>query len=270
MKATVIVDNVGNAELSGEWGLCIFIEYGDKNILLDAGKSNLFTDNAKGLDIDLKRVDAAVLSHAHYDHANGLEEFLRLNDHAPLYVREGCDANCYKRVFFKKYIGIPKTLLKDNPQRVVFADGDYSLFPGVDLIPHKTKGLEKIGKREKMYQKRDHFWYPDDFRHEQSLVFDTDKGLVIFNSCSHGGAANIINEVSMTYPDKKVHALIGGFHLFNKTEAEVRAFAKEIKKTGIEYICTGHCTGQRAYEILSEELGDIVHKLEVGLVMEFA
>lgn len=29
MKATVVVDNRGNGILSGEWGLCIYIEYGE-------------------------------------------------------------------------------------------------------------------------------------------------------------------------------------------------------------------------------------------------
>ena len=120
-----------------------------------------------------------------------------------------------------------------------------------------------------MYQKRNHRWYPDDFSHEQSLVFETEKGLVVFNSCSHGGAANIIREVAQTFPDQKVYALIGGFHIFNKTEAEVRDLARKIKETGIEYVCTGHCTGKQAYGILKEELGDILHQLKIGMQMEF-
>ena len=39
MKATVVVDNIGNDELKGEWGLCIYIEYKNEKILLDAGAS---------------------------------------------------------------------------------------------------------------------------------------------------------------------------------------------------------------------------------------
>lgn len=73
MKATVVVDNRGNGILSGEWGLCIYIEYGEKHILLDTGASDLFVQNAEKLGLDLTAVDAAVLSHAHYDHANGME-----------------------------------------------------------------------------------------------------------------------------------------------------------------------------------------------------
>lgn len=43
----------------------------------------------------------------------------------------------------------------------------------------------------------------DDFHHEQSLVFDTDDGLVILNSCSHGGIDNIVKEVKATFEGKK-------------------------------------------------------------------
>lgn len=110
---------------------------------------------------------------------------------------------------------------------------------------------------------------PDDYAHEQSLVFDTENGLVIFNSCSHGGADNIIKEVGATFPNKKLLALIGGFHLFERTDDEVRALAQRIRATGIISVYTGHCTGTRALEILADELGDLVHPFHTGLVMEF-
>lgn len=270
MKATVIVDNIKNNEISGEWGLCIFIEYGDKKILLDTGASSLFAKNAETLGISLEDVDMAVLSHAHYDHANGMEEFFKINNKAKFYLRDGCAENCYgKKWIFSKYIGLPKGILKGYSDRIEFASGDVQIADGIWIIGHKTDHLDLIGKRENMYQKRNHRWYPDDFSHEQSLVFETEKGLVVFNSCSHGGAANIIHEVAQTFPKKKVYALIGGFHVFNKTEAEVRELANKIKDTGIEYVCTGHCTGKQAYGILKEELGDMLHQLKVGLQMEF-
>ena len=115
-----------------------------------------------------------------------------------------------------------------------------------------------------MYRKLPGGWNPDDFAHEQSLVVDTDKGLVIFNSCSHGGAANIIREIQETFPDKKVYGLIGGFHLFNKSSDEIREVAGKIRDTGIEYVCTGHCTKDRAFVILKQELGDMVEQMQVG------
>lgn len=262
---TIIVDNKSVEGIQGEWGLSILIRYEGKNILLDAGASNLFLENMKKLGIDVKDIDYAALSHAHYDHANGLPAFLENNEKAKLYIRSSTSTDCYaKKFIFKKYIGIPRKMLDQYSDRIEMVSGDYKFMDGVWLLPHKTKGLDSIGRRELMFRKSPSGWVPDDFSHEQSLVVDTDKGLVILNSCSHGGAANIINEVKSTFPEKKVYGLIGGFHLFNKTEEEIRELAGKIRETGIEYICTGHCTKDRAFNILKEELGDIAAQMKVG------
>lgn len=269
-KMTVIVDNIAQNSLPGEWGLSILFEYGDKKILADTGASELFADNMKKLGIDINGVDFGVLSHAHYDHANGIERFLCDNKNAKFYLRESTAADCYfKKFIFRKYIGIPKNILSDYSDRIEFASGDTKICEGVYLIPHKTTGLETIGRRESMYRKVGKEYIPDDFSHEQSLVLETEKGLVIVNCCSHGGAANIINEVKQTFPEKKVYGIIGGFHLYNKSEAEVRELSQKIKDTGIEYVCTGHCTKDKAFRIMKQELGDKLEQLHVGLKMEF-
>ena len=269
-KITIVVDNKANAGILGEWGLSVLVEYVGEQILLDAGASNLFLTNMKKLGIDVCAIDYAVLSHAHYDHANGLPAFLENNKDAKLYIRDHTAADCYKKKkIFHKYIGIPRRMLTKYSDRIVPVSGDYKLTDGVWLIPHKTEGLDAIGKRELMYRKTSAGWIPDDFMHEQSLVLDTDKGLVILNSCSHGGAYNIINEIKTTFPEKRVYGLIGGFHLFNKSEEEIREFARKVRETGIEYVCTGHCTKDRAFGILKEELGDIVNQMEVGYRMVF-
>ena len=49
----------------------------------------------------------------------------------------------------------------------------------------------------------------------------------------------------------------------------MQELGKKIRETGIEYVCTGHCTGGKAYAVLKEELGERLHRLQVGLVMEF-
>lgn len=264
-KITIIVDNKSDNDILGEWGLSVLVQYAGKNILLDAGASDLFLDNMKKLGIDVTDIDYAVLSHAHYDHANGLPSFLENNKKAKLYVRDETAENCYsKKIIFRKYIGIPHKMLSKYSDRIEKISGDCKLTDGVWLVPHKTAGLDSIGKREMMFRKTSRGWKPDDFSHEQSLVLDTDKGLVILNSCSHGGAGNIINEVKATFPDKKVYGLIGGLHLFNKTDAEIREVAGKIRGTGVEYICTGHCTKDRAFGILKEELGDMVNQMKVG------
>ena len=270
-RITVIVDNISNMGIDGEWGLSILVEYVDKLILVDTGASDLFLKNMERLGIDVRNIDYAVLSHAHYDHSNGMPAFFDNNTKAKLYLRNGTAEDCYaKKFFFKKYIGIPKNLLRDYPDRIEMVSGDYRIIDGVYLIPHKTNGLSSIGKREMMYRRTLNGWLPDDFSHEQSLVLDTDKGLVIINSCSHGGAANIINEVQTSFPEKHVYGLMGGFHLFNKSNDEIRELAKKINNTGIEYVCTGHCTKERAYSILKEELGDKLEQMKVGYQIDFS
>lgn len=270
MRATVIVDNKAADGLGGEWGLCIYITCNGQNILLDAGSSALFVKNAKKLGLSLADVDAAVLSHAHYDHANGMKAFFRENQKAKFYLREACAPNCYaKRLFFWRYIGIPRTILNDYPERIALVSGTVQLGEGIWLLPHTTPRLDEIGQRERMYLRTPGGWQADCFAHEQSLVFETEKGLVIFNSCSHGGAANIINEVAAAFPDKQVYAMIGGFHLYNKTQEEAHALGKKLRETGVQYVCTGHCTAERPYTALKEELGESLHQLRCGLVMEF-
>lgn len=271
MKAVVIVDNLAGSGCRGEWGLSVLIEYQGKKILLDTGKSELFAENAAKLGIALESVDFGVLSHAHYDHADGIREFCRLNPTAPFYLQEACGENCWRRkkLFFRKYIGISEGTLEQCRNRIRYVSGVFRVCDGVTLIQHSTPGLEKLGRREKMYVKTPAGWRYDSFQHEQSLVFETANGLVIFNSCSHGGVINTIREAQAAIPHRNITAYIGGFHLYNKTEKEIRTLAEEIRKIGLKTIYTGHCTGEEGFQILKEELPEIVHQLQVGLVMEF-
>ena len=81
-KITVGVDNIPSEGLKQEWGLSLFIEYGEKKILLDTGSSALFLRNYEKLGLDISDVDYGVLSHAHCDHANGIPAFFEHNSKA--------------------------------------------------------------------------------------------------------------------------------------------------------------------------------------------
>ena len=281
MRATVLVDNIKGCGLKGEWGLCVYIEYEDTVVLLDTGASDLFVRNAKKLGLDLEKVDFAVLSHAHFDHADGMRPFFEINKKAPFYLQKGTEENCYEKIWlYRKYIGIPRGILREAGERIRFTEGKFQICPGVWLLPHTTPGLEAVGRRNHMYLRSSENggeetdrggrkWRPDDFSHEQSLVFDAEDGLVIFNSCSHGGADNIINEVKAAFPGEKIKAIVGGFHLYTRKADEVRELARSIRATGIQQVYTGHCTGDKAFDVLKEELGDMVHQLSCGLVVEF-
>ena len=273
MKATVLIDNITKNELLAEWGLAFYIEYGDKNILLDTGASDLFLENAALLGLDLTKIDFGALSHAHSDHSDGMAGFFSANKTAPFYLRD----TAYKEYYDDRenpdggytYAGIRRDILTDFADRIVYVSGDFEICPGVYLIPHKTPGLEEIGRRSGMFVLADGEYHFDRYDHEQSLVFDTEKGLVIFNSCSHGGADNIINEIKATFPGKNIRAIVGGFHLYNTPADEVRAFAQRVKDTGIELVVTGHCTGEESFAVLKEVLGDTAVQFCSGLVIEF-
>lgn len=279
MKVQVLIDNISSftegerpRKLFGEWGLSVYVEFEGKRYLLDTGASHLFAKNAGVMGVDLSKVDIGILSHAHYDHANGMAKFFALNKTAPFYVRKGVAENCYHahklfgRLTYHEYIGIHKGWLKRFADRIRYAEGDMQIAPNVYLVPHKTAGLENIGERAHLSVKENGKFRYDSFDHEQSLVFDTPQGLFVMNSCSHAGADNIVKEIEATFPGKKIYALLGGFHLFRYKDDVVRAFAERLRALDVQKIYTGHCTGDRAYAILHEVLGDRVQQMRCGMV----
>ena len=279
MKVQVLIDNISSftegerpRKLFGEWGLSVYVEFEGKRYLLDIGASHLFAKNAGVMGVDLSKVDIGILSHAHYDHANGMAKFFALNKTAPFYVRKGVAENCYHahklfgRLTYHEYIGIHKGWLKRFADRIRYAEGDMQIAPNVYLVPHKTAGLENIGERAHLSVKENGKFRYDSFDHEQSLVFDTPQGLFVMNSCSHAGADNIVKEIEATFPGKKIYALLGGFHLFRYKDDVVRAFAERLRALDVQKIYTGHCTGDRAYAILHDVLGDRVQQMRCGMI----
>ncbi len=278
MKIQVLIDNIasccGSRKLFGEWGLSVYVEFEGKRYLLDTGASHLFAKNAGVMGVDLSKVDIGILSHAHFDHSDGMARFFALNKNAPFYLRKGAGENCYHthkligRFAYHEYIGIHKGFLKRFADRIRFAEGDMQIAPNVYLVPHKTPGLEAIGERAHLSVKENGKYRYDSFDHEQSLVFDTPKGLFVMNSCSHGGADNIVKEIEATFPDKNIYAILGGFHLFRYKDEVVRAFAERLRELDVQKIYTGHCTGNRAFEILHEVLGDRAEQMRCGMIIE--
>lgn len=268
MKITVLSENTGCEKCEGEHGLSLYISFDSYKILLDAGQSSLFLENARKLHIDLAEVDFAILSHSHYDHADGFSHFFEVNEHAPLYVRKEVSEIYYSmHEEGLKYIGPKVGMLQKYEDRILFVNKEF--FPlengSMFLIPHSTKGLHTIGEKAKLFRKEKDSLLPDDFSHEQSLVINTDRGLVIFNSCSHGGPATIMNEVQKYNRTSKIYAYIGGFHLSKYSNEDVLAFADTLKNAEVERIITGHCTGHEAFEILRNCLGDKVEEMHSGM-----
>ena len=266
MEVTVLVDNIGKGSIQGEWGLSFHISYNGRNYLLDTGGSDRFLTNAIGLGINLSDVDDAVLSHAHYDHSLGMEIFFGVNSKADFYVSPHAAEDCYARALFSsRYIGLPKGVLEAFRERIVRPEGVCRIGDGVWIVPHSAPVPAKVARASYLYVKRNGKFIPDDFAHEQSLVFETDAGLVIFNSCSHSGPEAIVSEVRTALPGKEVCAYFGGLHLFRLGRRAVMRIADSLRDSGVARIYTGHCTGDMAFEILKSRLGDSVVQLYSGL-----
>ncbi len=269
MKITVLSDNVGSGVLKGEWGLAFHIEFGGRKYLLDTGGSGLFLVNAVNLGIDISEVDVAVLSHAHYDHSLGMETFFRANSRADFFVSPNARENCYSGSgIFRRYIGLPKGILSSYRDRIKTASGITEIDRNVFVVPHTTEGLSMVGRKSRLYVRRGWKCIPDDFAHEQSLVFRSEDGLVVFNSCSHSGADVVMEEVRKEFPGESVKAYLGGLHLFRLSGDEVRMVAEKIRNSGICRIITGHCTGDAAYAILKSCLGNVMERFYCGMVIE--
>lgn len=255
MKIWTLMENTACPGFSAEHGLSLYVETGEVRILFDAGQSGAFADNAARLGIDLSRVDFAVLSHGHYDHGGGLQRFMELNDHAPIYLsRYAFDAH-YNRS--GKYIGLDSAL-RDCP-RLVYTDAWAQLAPGVeicnpaDMLPENPCGLKRMDNG---------VLADEDFRHEQYLLIREGERQFCFSGCAHRGVVQIARHFR---PD----VLVGGFHFKDipANSPELTASAEALTALPTTYY-TGHCTGTEQFLALKKHMGQRLVALHSGDVLE--
>ena len=275
MRITVLVENTGPSEFKIEHGLSLYIEFNDKKYLLDAGPSDSFFKNALALSIDLGRVDKAVLSHGHYDHGDGFMVFLNQYKDKVVYGAKNIFDDYYSGSGGSvHYIGL-SSKLKQMKNRFNTISKDTKIDEKIYLILDDVSNTKEIGVQKKLYKKVDDVLQPDNFNHELSLVFDTPKGLVICNSCSHAGLESIVDNIKKRL-NKPVYAYVGGLHMKStKNHIETSSFTEEqiqnlcifIEKN-IQYVLTGHCTGNVSYDLLKKYLKNRIDFLTTGKTIE--
>lgn len=271
MKITVLVENTPHGCVEGEHGLSLLVEHNSKSYLIDTGQSGLFLENAIKMNIDLSKVNMAFLSHGHYDHSGGFKDFFKVNNQATVYLQEKCrEKKFYKVVDSNKtYIGIPDNLLEDYEDRFEFVDGFIEVDDGVYLCSHSLSS-----KNPYLYDSK---LAIDDFSHEQTVIFEDNENLFLFNSCSHCGVDNIINEITEIFPEKTIKAFVGGFHLMgtngvmscNLSEREVKNLGNSILGNSKAIFYTGHCTGNLPFKWLKELSEERFIKIHSGMEIYF-
>ena len=274
-KLTTLVDNaVYGHVLQAEHGLSIYIKAEGHNILFDTGQSDLFLRNAEIMGIDLKEVDALVLSHGHYDHTGGLRSFLKLNDKAKVYCKRAALNRKFKN--FQENGILQATAL--DLDRFVWMERTTEVCPNVIICPQlpivNTKDthfnnffIEPIAlPGEPAVMTTEH--EPDTFEDEQVLVLLTDDTYSVISACSHRGITNILQAVAREFPERSLNLLIGGFHIHNAGEVKYQQIADFIQTHLPQQLGVGHCTGIDQYARFCQDFGKRVFYNHVGKTVE--
>ncbi|MGF0033730.1 MBL fold metallo-hydrolase [Bariatricus sp. SGI.154] len=268
MRIVNLIENTpGKPHCQYEHGLSFYIETEKHKLLMDSGASDMFLYNAKVLGVDLTQVDTMILSHGHYDHAGGILAFAKLNPGAKIYLKSSAGLDYYHLTGEEeKYIGIDKDILQ--LEQCVTVDSDLrlddELFLYTDIIGSRYPAKGNLQLKKKV----DGVFVQDTFDHEQCLVVTQGDKRILLSGCAHNGILNILDkyaEIFHSEPD----IVISGFHLMQKegyTEediANIQKIADALMETRSIFY-TGHCTGQIAYEIMKEIMGDRLHPIHSG------
>lgn len=258
MKIVTLIENTAvSPDLEAEHGLSLFIRTRTHNILFDMGQTDAFARNAQKLGVNLGSADLAVLSHGHYDHGGGLPAFLKLNDHAPVYLSRHAFGQYYNGT--EKYIGLAQDLSGDA--RLIPVGEELRIAPGLTLFSCNDRPFAEPLNPYGLNKQENGAFFPDDFLHEHYLLIEEDGLRVLISGCSHKG---ILNVVKWFRPD----VLVGGFHFMKLTdEAELTRAANALLQYPTQYY-TGHCTGSEQYALLKTLMGEQLDSVSTGKVLE--
>jgi len=211
LRMTVLFNNVPHrAGLQSGWGFACLITSADGSILFDTGADGaVLLSNMRRLGLDPTDVDAIVLSHIHADHTGGLDEFLA------------------------ERAGVDVWLPADFPP--AFQRG----------VAERGARVRPVGAGGRLFGNAFSTGPLRDGIVEQALILDTANGLVVITGCAHPGIVHIA-ETAGRLTGKRVHLLMGGFHLMGKRRPEIQAIIARLQALGVEKVAPSHCTGEAA------------------------
>jgi 7,8-dihydropterin-6-yl-methyl-4-(beta-D-ribofuranosyl)aminobenzene 5'-phosphate synthase len=297
-RASLGEDAPPRAALNGEWGLAMHAQSHrgseERNVLVDFGYTpEVLLNNMSILNVDPATFDALVLSHGHYDHFGGMVGFLKANKSKlkksiPFFVG-GEDAFCVRRHPTGQFGALDRKAILDADLMLMMSEGpvlvaDHAfttgrigqtsferplqptneivgIFDGFGCFPDKMPAAKNTGT-----------YIPDDFDHEIGTVYLVKgKGLVVLTSCSHRGVINAVKQAQEASGVKKVHAVIGGFHIVPPLGDDyIRETIEAFREIDPDVLVPAHCTGDRFYDLARDAMGDKVVHSAVGTQFVFS
>ncbi len=221
-------NNPYDSHLKPEWGFSCFIQGTEKTILFDTGGNGAtLLSNMEKLKIRPEQVDLIFLSHNHSDHTGGLIEFLKNNNEVKVFLPQSFPSRFKKDIENSgaRYIEVKEPI---ENCKDVFSTGE-------------------LGFSIK----------------EQSLLIKTGKGLVVITGCAHPGIVEIVRRAKKLLSED-IYLILGGFHLLNSSEKEIKETVLEFEKLGVKKVAPCHCSGELCQNIFEEVCKLNFIKLGVG------
>jgi len=231
---TVVFDNVRySRNLKTAWGFGCVIRTGSDTVLFDTGSDGkILLANMAKLGLDPQSVKSVVISHEHWDHLDGLTEFLRVNPNVTVYIPNS----------FSQQI---ESNITTAGAKVVRIKSRREIVRSIFSLGELNEGIA-----------------------EQSLAIDTPKGMVIMTGCAHPGIVNIIRHAKSLFPARPVYLAMGGFHLKSYDEQKIKQIVASFEQLGVQKVAPSHCTGEQAIEIFKQVFGNNFIPSGVGNVIK--
>jgi 7,8-dihydropterin-6-yl-methyl-4-(beta-D-ribofuranosyl)aminobenzene 5'-phosphate synthase len=274
--------------LHNEWGLSLALESrmgaDTRNLLLDYGYTpEALLNNMEIMGVDGAKMQALILSHGHFDHFGGLIALLekyRSRLPADLFLYAGGEDNFCNR---KTASGAPghfsdwgvldrRELEKLNVRLVMceqptviqghaFTTGTIARRSFEKVLPNTQVSYHKAGAigcdMPAADAKAQGKFVADEHLNEHATCFNVkDRGLVVISSCGHAGIVNTVRQAMEVSGVNKVHAAMGGFHLFPAADDYVRQTVAELKAMNVDVVIPLHCSGPGMVNALRELLPD--------------
>jgi 7,8-dihydropterin-6-yl-methyl-4-(beta-D-ribofuranosyl)aminobenzene 5'-phosphate synthase len=229
-----IFDNECQSEsLTPFWGFSSFIRTPRGNILFDTGSNGrVLLKNLAKMGLDIASIEIIFISHSHWDHIGGLDSILELNPQVDIFLSSHISKNMVRDM---RTLAKSVTLIDSRPKQIL--EGIYS-----------TGTIGKEG--------------------EQSLILDSDKGLIVISGCAHGGIAHTAQR-AREFLAKPIYLILGGFHLYNRDRGEILETINIIQNLDTKFVSPSHCTGERAKVLFQEKFENNYIEGGLGMSLNF-